>query len=51
MMTGIDVVHVPYKGTVPALTGLVAGEVHVMFDFFAFGPATHPVGQAAGRLR
>ena len=32
MMTGVDVVHVPYKGTVPALTGLVAGEVHVMFD-------------------
>jgi tripartite-type tricarboxylate transporter receptor subunit TctC len=32
MMTGVDVVHVPYKGTVPALTGLMAGEVHVMFD-------------------
>ena len=32
MMTGIDVVHVPYKGTVAALTGVVAGEVHVMFD-------------------
>ena len=32
MMTGIEVVHVPYKGTVAALTGVVAGEVHVMFD-------------------
>ena len=32
MMTDIDVVHVPYKGTVAALTGVVAGEVHVMFD-------------------
>jgi tripartite-type tricarboxylate transporter receptor subunit TctC len=32
MMTGIDVVHVPYKGTVSALTGLIGGEVHVMFD-------------------
>ena len=32
MMTGIDVVHVPYKGTVAALTGVVAGEVHIMFD-------------------
>ena len=32
MMTGIDVVHVPYKGTVAALTGVVVGEVHVMFD-------------------
>src|SRR5262245_14243743 len=32
MMTGIDVVHVPYKGPVAAHTGLIAGEVHVMFD-------------------
>jgi tripartite-type tricarboxylate transporter receptor subunit TctC len=32
MMTGVDVVHVPYKGTVAALTGVVTGEVHVMFD-------------------
>jgi tripartite-type tricarboxylate transporter receptor subunit TctC len=32
MMTGIDVVHVPYKGAVPAHAGLMAGEVHIMFD-------------------
>jgi tripartite-type tricarboxylate transporter receptor subunit TctC len=32
MMTGIEMVHVPYKGTVAALTGVVAGEVHIMFD-------------------
>ena len=32
MMTGINMVHVPYKSTVAALTGVVAGEVHVMFD-------------------
>jgi tripartite-type tricarboxylate transporter receptor subunit TctC len=32
MMTGVEVVHVPYKGAVPALTGLMAGDVHVMFD-------------------
>jgi tripartite-type tricarboxylate transporter receptor subunit TctC len=31
-MTGIEVVHVPYKGAVLAHTGLIAGEVHVMFD-------------------
>ncbi len=29
MMTGIDVVHVPYKGTGPALTAMLAGEIHV----------------------
>ena len=32
MMSGIDVVHVPYKGAVLAHTGLMAGDVHVMFD-------------------
>jgi tripartite-type tricarboxylate transporter receptor subunit TctC len=32
MMTGVEMVHVPYKGTVPALAGLMAGDVHVMFD-------------------
>jgi tripartite-type tricarboxylate transporter receptor subunit TctC len=32
MMTGIEVVHVPYKGAVSAHAGLLAGEVHVMFD-------------------
>lgn len=32
MMTGIDWVHVPYKGAVAAQADLVAGEVHVMFD-------------------
>jgi tripartite-type tricarboxylate transporter receptor subunit TctC len=28
-MTGINLVHVPYKGTGPALTAMLAGEVHV----------------------
>jgi tripartite-type tricarboxylate transporter receptor subunit TctC len=32
MMTGIDVVHVPYKGAVPAHAGLMTGDVHIMFD-------------------
>jgi len=32
MMAGIDAVHVPYKGAVLAHAGLMAGDVHVMFD-------------------
>jgi tripartite-type tricarboxylate transporter receptor subunit TctC len=32
MMTGIDVVHVPYRGTPAAHSALIAGDVHAMFD-------------------
>jgi tripartite-type tricarboxylate transporter receptor subunit TctC len=32
VMAGVDIVHVPYKGTSPAITGLVAGETQFMFN-------------------
>jgi tripartite-type tricarboxylate transporter receptor subunit TctC len=35
MMTGIEVVHVPYRGTPPAHAALIAGEGHFMFDAVA----------------
>jgi tripartite-type tricarboxylate transporter receptor subunit TctC len=31
-MTGVDFVHVPYRGSGPALTDLLTGQVQVMFD-------------------
>jgi tripartite-type tricarboxylate transporter receptor subunit TctC len=32
MMAGVNLVHVPYRGSPQALTGLFAGEVNVLFD-------------------
>jgi tripartite-type tricarboxylate transporter receptor subunit TctC len=32
MMAGVDMVHVPYRGSAPALTDLIGGQVHVLFE-------------------
>jgi tripartite-type tricarboxylate transporter receptor subunit TctC len=32
MMTGVNMVHVPYRGSAPALTDMIGGQVQVMFD-------------------
>jgi tripartite-type tricarboxylate transporter receptor subunit TctC len=47
MMTGIEMVHVPYRGGTPALTDLLGGQVQVMF-----GVLPSSIGHIrAGRLR
>jgi len=47
MMTGVNMVHVPYRGAAPALVDLMAGQVQVMFDTT---PASMPLIRA-GRTR
>lgn len=47
LMTGTDMVHVPYKGSAPALNDLIAGQIQLMFDNMT---TVWPHAQA-GRLR
>jgi tripartite-type tricarboxylate transporter receptor subunit TctC len=46
-MTSTDIVHVPYKGTAPAVTDVIAGQIDLMFaDYAAVAPHAK-----AGKLR
>jgi tripartite-type tricarboxylate transporter receptor subunit TctC len=47
MMTGVDMVHIPYRGAAPALTDLIGGQVQIMFDIMS-NSIEHV---RAGRLR
>jgi hypothetical protein len=46
-MTGVDMTHVTYKGSAPALTDLIAGRVQVMIDNL---PAAQPFAEG-GQIR
>jgi len=46
-MAGVEMTHVPYKGSAPALTDLISGQVQVMFDNL---PSSLPQIKA-GKLR
>ena len=45
--TGMDAVHVPYKGSAPASVDMLAGQVQVMFE----GPTTSAPNIRSGKLR
>lgn len=47
VMAGIDFLHVPYKGTSPAITDVMGGQVQFMFNSM---PAVWPLAKA-GKLR
>ena len=47
LQTKLDIAHIPYKGSSPALTDLVGGQVQLMFDNM---PSAWPLVQA-GKLR
>jgi tripartite-type tricarboxylate transporter receptor subunit TctC len=44
-MTGTEMVHVPYKGSSPALADLMAGNVDLMFDNLGSSLAYHQAGR------
>ena len=46
-LTQVDMTHVPYKGSGPALVDLVGGQIHLMFDVFS---TAAPLAKA-GKLR
>ncbi|MCL4798590.1 MAG: tripartite tricarboxylate transporter substrate binding protein [Burkholderiales bacterium] len=47
MMTGVDLIHVPYKGSAPSVTAVLGGEVSMLFGTMA-DVVTHV---RAGKLR
>jgi tripartite-type tricarboxylate transporter receptor subunit TctC len=47
LKAGVDMMHVPYKGSAPAITDLIGGQVQLMFDNM---PSAWPHAQS-GKLR
>jgi tripartite-type tricarboxylate transporter receptor subunit TctC len=43
--TGVNILHVPYKGAAPAIQDLLGGQVHVLFDVVPFALANVRAGK------
>ncbi|MEP6558572.1 MAG: tripartite tricarboxylate transporter substrate binding protein [Burkholderiales bacterium] len=46
-LTGVDMIHVPYRGAIPALTDLIGGQIQLFFD----APTGHINQAKAGKIR
>ncbi|VTU15618.1 Bug family tripartite tricarboxylate transporter substrate binding protein [Variovorax sp. RA8] len=44
-LTGVEMVHIPYKGTAPALVDLVGGQIDVFFDNLSSSLPFHQAGK------
>jgi tripartite-type tricarboxylate transporter receptor subunit TctC len=45
MLAGIDMVHVPYRGALPALNDVIAGHIDMFFDTLATSVPMHRAGR------
>ena len=48
LMADVELVHVPYKGTAPAMTDLLGGQVHFVFDNIPGALAQYRAGKVKG---
>jgi tripartite-type tricarboxylate transporter receptor subunit TctC len=48
LLAGVDMLHVPYKGTAPAMVDLLGGQVHFVFDNIPGGLSQYRPGKVKG---
>ncbi len=48
LLAKVDLVHVPYRGAAPAMTDLMGGQVHLMFDNIPGGLVQYKPGKVKG---
>jgi len=48
LLAGVDLLHVPYKGTAPAMIDMLGGQVHFVFDNIPGALAQYRPGKAKG---